>query len=87
MQDIPIRCHAVSLVAVRVLNDTNEVLLLRRTRSLRGEWCQVAGTIEAEETAWEAAIRELAEETGLSPSALLCGCRAECKDIVNLWKL
>ncbi len=70
MQDIPIRCHAVSLVAVRVLEGTNEVLLLRRTRSLRGEWCQIAGAIETGETAWQAAIRELAEETGLAPQAL-----------------
>ena len=37
MQEIPIRCHAVSLVAVRTVNGENEVLLLRRTRSLRGE--------------------------------------------------
>lgn len=70
MQDIPIHCHAVSLVAVRVLEGTNEVLLLRRTRALRGEWCQIAGAIETDETAWQAAIPELAEETGLAPQAL-----------------
>lgn len=73
MQEIPIRCHAVSLVAVRVVNDANEVLLLRRTRALQGEWCQIAGTIEKGETAWQAAIRELAEETALVPLTLYSG--------------
>ncbi|TKA94067.1 NUDIX domain-containing protein [Cereibacter changlensis] len=73
MQEIPIRCHAVSLVAVRVVNGKNEVLLLRRTRSLQGEWCQIAGAVETGETAWQAAIRELAEETGLVPITLYSG--------------
>jgi dATP pyrophosphohydrolase len=73
MQEIPIRCHAVSLVAVRTVNGENEVLLLRRTRSLRGEWCQIAGAIEHGETAWQAAVRELAEETGLVPITLHSG--------------
>ncbi|MFN3663204.1 NUDIX hydrolase [Yoonia sp.] len=73
MQEIPIRCHAVSLVAVRVINGKNEVLLLRRTRSLQGEWCQIAGAVEQGETAWQAAIRELAEETGLVPITLYSG--------------
>lgn len=73
MQEIPIRCHAVSLVAVRVMNNANQVLLLRRTRSLCGEWCQVAGAIERGETAWRAAVRELKEETGLMPVALYSG--------------
>ncbi|TKD13381.1 NUDIX domain-containing protein [Rhodobacter capsulatus] len=73
MHNIPIRCNAISLVAVRVLNGVNEVLLLRRTRSLRGEWCQVAGAIESGETAWQAAVRELAEETGLAPTSLFVG--------------
>jgi dATP pyrophosphohydrolase len=41
------------------------VLLLRRTRSLAGEWCQIAGAIEPGETAWQAALRETREETGL----------------------
>lgn len=73
MQEVPIRCYAVSLVAVRVVNGENEVLLLRRTRSLQGEWCQIAGAIEKGEAAWQAAIRELAEETSLAPITLHSG--------------
>ena len=68
--EIPIRSVAVSVVVVREVVGRHEVLLLRRTRTLRGEWCQVAGAIEPGETAWQAALREVEEETGLTPYAL-----------------
>ncbi len=67
MADIPVRSFAVSVVALRVRRSEYEVLLLRRTGTLAGEWCQIAGGIEEGETAWQAAIRELAEETALVP--------------------
>jgi len=41
------------------------VLLLRRTGYLAGLWCQVAGGIEPGEKAWQTALREVREETGL----------------------
>lgn len=65
MHEISIRSFAVSVVVVRKKAGKDEVLLLRRTRSLAGEWCQVAGAIEAGETAWQTALREVMEETGL----------------------
>ncbi|HEY9344994.1 MAG TPA: NUDIX domain-containing protein [Inquilinus sp.] len=65
MQEIPIRSFAVSVVVIRHAATGTEVLLLRRTRSLAGEWCQIAGAIERGETAWQAALRETREETGL----------------------
>lgn len=49
----------------------------RATDYLRGEWCQVAGAVELHETAWEAALRELREETGLSPLSLYSADRCE----------
>lgn len=67
MAEIPIRAFHVSLVAIRKTELRHEVLLLRRTQALAGEWCQVAGKIERGETAWQAALRELDEETGLTP--------------------
>ncbi|WP_026872789.1 NUDIX hydrolase [Inquilinus limosus] len=70
MQEIPIRSFAVSVVVVRHVASGAEVLLLRRTRSLAGEWCQIAGAIEPGETAWQAALRETREETGLVPDRL-----------------
>nr|WP_174839953.1 MULTISPECIES: NUDIX domain-containing protein [unclassified Ruegeria] len=68
--EIPIRSFLVSLVAVREIDTRYEVLLLKRTQSLIGEWCQVAGGIEDGESAWQTAVRELFEETGLKPNAL-----------------
>jgi dATP pyrophosphohydrolase len=42
------------------------MLLLRRSKPhLYDEWCHVAGGIEANESAWQAALREIHEETGL----------------------
>ncbi|MEP3347579.1 MAG: NUDIX domain-containing protein [Litoreibacter sp.] len=70
MAEIPIRAFIVSLVALRKTETRHEVLLLKRTQTLVGEWCQVAGKVEEGETAWQAALRELQEETGLMPEAL-----------------
>lgn len=42
--------------------------MLRRTGN--EQWCQVAGGIEPGEKAWEAALREIKEETGLVPDVL-----------------
>ncbi|MFE0757513.1 NUDIX domain-containing protein [Inquilinus sp. NPDC058860] len=66
MQEIPIRSFAVSVVVLRPNGLRRDVLLLRRTRSLAGEWFQVTGAIEPGETAWQAALREVEEETGLA---------------------
>lgn len=70
MPEIKIRAFLVSLVAMRLVKDTWQVLLLKRATTLAGEWCQIAGSIEEGETAWQAAVRELAEETGLRPVEL-----------------
>lgn len=70
MREIPIRCFAVSVVILRQSNAGAQVLLLRRVTTLPGEWCQVAGKIEDGETAWQAALREVEEETGLTPTKL-----------------
>ncbi|MDX8350330.1 NUDIX domain-containing protein [Cognatiyoonia sp. IB215446] len=67
MADLPIHSFSVSLVILREVAGEAEVLLLQRSATLMGEWCQITGTIEAEETAWQAALREMREETGLTP--------------------
>ncbi|MGR3621197.1 NUDIX hydrolase [Pseudophaeobacter sp.] len=67
MPEIPIRAFIVSLVAIRKCQGQHQVLLMQRTQSLAGEWCQIAGSLEPDETAWQAALRELREETGLRP--------------------
>ena len=73
MPGIPIRSFFVSLIAIRRTEARHEVLLLKRTGTLAGEWCQIAGGIEEGETAWQAALRELEEETGLKPDTFYSG--------------
>jgi 8-oxo-dGTP pyrophosphatase MutT (NUDIX family) len=63
----------VSIVDLYVLRETGhglEVLLLRRGKETRctGSWEAVHGRIEEAESPLAAALRELAEETGLSPT-------------------
>lgn len=70
MAEIPIRSFLASVVALRKAADGYQVLLLKRTQTLVGEWCQIAGNIEEGETAWQTAIRELKEETGLTAEKL-----------------
>jgi dihydroneopterin triphosphate diphosphatase len=65
MTEIPVRCLSVSVVVLRVESEHVQVLLLRRNRTLAGEWCQVAGGIEEGELAWQTALREVKEETCL----------------------
>ena len=49
-----------------------EFLLLKRNKNKLYEhlWQGVAGKIEKDEKAWETAVRELKEETGLSPKKM-----------------
>ena len=60
----------ISVVVIRGSGMASEVLLLRRTHPPVGAWCQIAGKIEEHETAWQAALREMREETSLIPDAL-----------------
>lgn len=66
MAEIPIRSFLVSVVLLRKNGTETEVLMLRRNHTLIGEWCQIAGGIEDGEKAWETALREVQEETGLT---------------------
>ena len=66
---IPLRCNQVEVHLFRRRGARREFLLLRRSRerSLSGVWQPVTGGIERGETAWQAAAREVLEETGLLP--------------------
>lgn len=61
----------VSVLALQGSGAATRVLLVQRaSRHLHGVWSYVAGHIEQGESAWQAARRELAEETALVPLAL-----------------
>lgn len=65
---LPVRCRMVSIVVLRGAGEATQMLLLRRAGSyLHGVWSYVAGHVEAGETGWQAALRELREETTLEP--------------------
>ena len=62
----------IDLYPYRIVNDKVEYLILKRAEDQRyfGQWRMVAGKVEENEKFWEAAIRELEEETGLVPKKL-----------------
>ena len=68
----PLRPDIVAVWIFRRRDDALEVLLLRRAagRFLQGMWQCVTGSIEADERATAAALREVREETGLGPEEI-----------------
>jgi len=65
------RPDAVAVLVLHGAEEDTRVLLLRRARgAFAGAWTFVMGLVEDGERGTEAAARELAEETGLSPVAL-----------------
>ncbi|MCA0969301.1 NUDIX domain-containing protein [Halobacillus litoralis] len=69
--EVPIRCTGVAAVLLKKSASGYQVLLLKRnTEVLRDVWCYVGGSIEEGETAWEAALREIEEETKITQLSL-----------------
>jgi dATP pyrophosphohydrolase len=71
-RSLPERITGVTVYACRVRDGAGEFLVLRRApdEDFPGLWQPVTGGIHDGETAVEAALRELAEETSLVPSSL-----------------
>ncbi|MDP4550097.1 NUDIX domain-containing protein [Alkalihalobacillus macyae] len=69
--EVPLRCTGVAAVLIKRTDSDYEVLLLKRDTSvLRDVWCYIGGGIEEGEKAWEAALREVKEETGITDLSL-----------------
>ena len=63
--------HCISAYVVCQTSEGPRYLLIRRCgKYLPGTWQMVSGGIESGETAMQAALREIQEETGLIPRAL-----------------
>ena len=56
---------AGGLVVGHEMGDPHAAVIARRNRAGRLEWCLPKGHLEGEETPEEAAVREIAEETGI----------------------
>lgn len=63
------RKKLIDLYAYRLLNSSVEFLLLKRSsgKIYENQWRMIGGKVEEDETYWQAALRELNEETGLLP--------------------
>lgn len=64
--DLPMRCRGIAVVLLKKFNDEYKVLLMKRAEKILNDaWCYIGGGIEAGEKAWESALREIKEETGI----------------------
>jgi dATP pyrophosphohydrolase len=61
--------RSVQVVIFTETGQGREYLLLRRVQSHGGFWQSVTGSLEADETYLDAAVREVYEETGYRPLA------------------
>ena len=63
------RKKLIDLYAYRLKNSSVEFLLLKRSSDMiyKNQWRMIGGKVEEDETYWQAALRELNEETGLLP--------------------
>lgn len=69
--EIPIKCTGIAVVLLKRVEGEHKVLLLRRnSHVLHGAWCYIGGGIEQGETAWQAALREIREETSITKVSL-----------------
>ena len=77
--EIPIRSFSIAAFVCRKFGKSCEYLVLKRHSRLYDEtWQMVSGKVEKGETAWQTALREIKEETGIMPVRLFS---ADCVEV------
>ncbi|MBM9617002.1 NUDIX domain-containing protein [Desulfobulbus rhabdoformis] len=67
-EEVPIKSFSIAAYVCRIERGKAQFLIIKRqTAYLSNSWQMVSGKIEKGERAWEAALREIKEETGLVP--------------------
>lgn len=88
---LSLRCRMVSVVVLRGTGDGTRMLVARRAGAyLHAAWSYIAGHVAEGESGWQAALRELREETGLIPEEFYAtsfceqfySAQADCVEIV-----
>ena len=70
-EEIPIKSFSIAAFICKIVDGKSQYLIIKRSsQTLFGSWQMVSGKIEKGETAIDATIREIAEETGLVPTKL-----------------
>lgn len=69
--ELPLRSKGIAVVLLKKFESEYKVLLLKRaTPVFQNTWCYIGGSIEEGETAWQSALREIKEETGITNVSL-----------------
>jgi dATP pyrophosphohydrolase len=67
-EEIPIKSFSIAAYMCQIVSGRGRYLILKRSSAyLHDSWQMVSGRIELGERGWEAALREMKEETGLVP--------------------
>ena len=70
-EEVPIKSFSIAAYICRIENGNARFLIIKRqTPYLPNSWQMVSGKIKKGKKAWEAALREIREETGLIPDRL-----------------
>lgn len=77
-QELPIKSFSITTFICKKNNGTGKYLIIKRSsKTLEGNWQMVSGLVEKGEKPWEAALREVKEETGIIPSKLFSANKTE----------
>lgn len=67
-EEVPIKSFSISAYICKIENNICNYLIIKRCSSyLNNNWQMISGKIEKGETAWQAALREIKEETNIIP--------------------